>query len=237
MNECATIIGLSDISYANISSIIDQSAPLILGNYPIYDESYRPILNRKIIYHYFFREIGAETGGLFRLFINRKMNEIMPYYNQLYKSAMLDFNPLHDYDLTRQHLTKNTGEQTSDGISSVENNSKENSNTTNSNTNTNAFSDTPHGELSNVENNKYLTDYRVINDNGNSESNSNSSQMGESKSLTHVGANNTEEYIESVKGKGGGKSFSEMISDYRNILLNIDMQIISDLEECFMMIY
>ena len=65
----------------------------ILGDYPIFDENYRDILNRKIIEHYYMREVGQETPSLFKFFIQRKMNEIMPYYNQLYKSESIDFNP------------------------------------------------------------------------------------------------------------------------------------------------
>lgn len=57
-----------------------------LREYPIFDETYRPILNKKIRDHYLFCEIGLETPALFTHFLNRKMSEIMPYYNQLYKS-------------------------------------------------------------------------------------------------------------------------------------------------------
>ena len=81
---------------------------------------YRPILEKKILKHYYTREIGLETVGLWKLFLDTKLNEIMPYYNQLYKSELISFNPMYDVDLTRDHQLKRledikeTGTQESD---------------------------------------------------------------------------------------------------------------------------
>ena len=84
--------------YDSVDDIIDETANDIVGDYPIFDENYRKTLNCKIIKHYYTREIGFETVGLFRLKLNTMMNEIMPYYNQLYSSALLQFNPFYDVD-------------------------------------------------------------------------------------------------------------------------------------------
>lgn len=65
-----------------------------LDAYPIFDESYRYGLNDKIIDHFYLREIGFETVGLFRRMMKRTMNEIMPYYNQLYSSLDLVDEPM-----------------------------------------------------------------------------------------------------------------------------------------------
>ena len=74
-----------------LRQLIQNGYDIGLKDYPIFDESYRETLNNKIITHYWMREIGAETAGLFKLYLNRTMGEIMPYYNQLYKSTQLDF--------------------------------------------------------------------------------------------------------------------------------------------------
>lgn len=70
-----------------------------LDTYPIFEESYRPLLNKKIIDHFYFREIGFETAAQFAFYMRRTMNEIMPYYNQLYKSELLELDPLRDVDM------------------------------------------------------------------------------------------------------------------------------------------
>ena len=71
-----------------------------LSTYPIFDETYRTQLNNKIIDHFYFREIGMETVANFAWFLRRKMNEIMPYYNQLYESVDLVTEPVNEIDVT-----------------------------------------------------------------------------------------------------------------------------------------
>lgn len=71
--------------------------------YPIFDDSYKTTLQSKIIRHYYTREISEETVGLWKLRLSDYMNRIMPYYNQLYESALLKFNPFYDVDLTTEH--------------------------------------------------------------------------------------------------------------------------------------
>ena len=56
-----------------------------LDEYPIFDESYRAALNQKILDHYYMEEIGLETPDLFNHYLKVRMNEIMPYYNEMYR--------------------------------------------------------------------------------------------------------------------------------------------------------
>lgn len=76
-------------------------------DYPIFSEAYRTILQDKIIKHYYMREIGCETFGLWQLMLSDKMNEIMPYYNQLYSSQLVEIQPL-----INNLLSTTTNEQT-----------------------------------------------------------------------------------------------------------------------------
>lgn len=96
-----------------IDAIIDSSKGNIFDfDYPIFDEAYRGILEKKIIRHYYTREIGAETFGLFQLYLSDKMNEIMPYYNQLYASELLSKNisPLTNSGYYQTDNTNHRGE-------------------------------------------------------------------------------------------------------------------------------
>lgn len=68
-----------------------------LESYPIFDENYRETLNQYILNHFWIREIGAETVGEFDLFLMNTLNEIMPYYNGLFKMAMSEIDPLTNY--------------------------------------------------------------------------------------------------------------------------------------------
>lgn len=98
---CETEAGLTEsVGYSKVNEVLDKSWNKIfeVGEWEIYDEEYRPILCKKILKHFYTREIGAETAGLWKLWLNQRMAEIMPYYNQLYKSTLLEFNPLYDTD-------------------------------------------------------------------------------------------------------------------------------------------
>lgn len=113
---CETIAGLTQSEgYMSVNGIIEKVAPLVFDfPFPIFDESYRSVLEQKILKHFYTREIGLETVGLWKLKLDTKMNEIMPYYNQLYKSELLEFNPLYDVDLTTERtVTRNETENLS----------------------------------------------------------------------------------------------------------------------------
>jgi hypothetical protein len=88
-------------------NILDSGYDIGLSAYPIFDEEYRIILNEKIKDHYAIYEIGYDTPELFKRRLNVKMNEVMPFFNQLYKSTLLSFNPLFSIDLSETN-TKNT---------------------------------------------------------------------------------------------------------------------------------
>lgn len=90
--------------YNSIDDILTASAPNIFSfDFPIFDETYRPVLEKAILRHFYTREISEETYGLWKLRLEDKMNLIMPYYNRLYETELLEFNPLYDVDLTTTH--------------------------------------------------------------------------------------------------------------------------------------
>lgn len=145
---CESITGLTESKGVNsVNDIIKQAAPLIFSfDFPIYKEEHRLELECKILKRYYTREIGAETYGRWKLFLDERMNSIMDYYNKLYESAELEFNPMVDYKVTRR------------GTNS--------SNSRSSGTSRNLYSDTPQGGLTGIEQEKYLTNASKDTSNG-----------------------------------------------------------------------
>lgn len=115
---CENYAGLDkSAGYDSVDQILSASAPKVFSfNYPIFDENYRTILEKKILKHYYTREICAETVGLWKLWLDARMNEIMPYYNQLYESELIEFNPMYNADYTTERHKENEGEE--NGITS-----------------------------------------------------------------------------------------------------------------------
>lgn len=187
---CETLAGHNEsVGYNDVSSTITTAAPLLFNfNFPIFDEAYRLPLETKILRHFYTREICEETVGLWKLRMEDKLNLIMPYYNQLYRSELLEFNPMYDVDIATDH-TKNANSEsnktatgTTNFNSTVNKNKSDNGgknytdNTViNDDSNSTAwdlYSDTPQGGIEGVEgngntlgNNYYLTDARKNTDN------------------------------------------------------------------------
>lgn len=101
---CENYVGLDEsVGYDNVEDVISKARSKVFDfNYPIFDEAYRPVIETKILKHFYTREIGEETVGLWKLRLNSKMNEIMPYFNKLYESELLEFNPLYEADYYRE---------------------------------------------------------------------------------------------------------------------------------------
>ena len=195
-----------------IKNLIENKFDLGLQEYPIWNESYRQILNQKIINHYYINEIGFETANLFKFYLNNKMNEIMPYYNNLYNAqekALINLYGNIDLYEESNRLNNNEVNTTS--------NSKSDSK--------NLFQDTPQGKINfqALENQQWATNYT----NNVNDINDKSNSHGE----------NEENYNRHVYGNDGKRYNIELLKDIRNNIFNIDMMIINDLEELFMQIF
>ena len=260
---CEAEAGLKkSVGYDDVNTVIQNAIPKIFNfSWPIFDESYRNVLETKILKHYYTREIGLETYGLWKLKLDTKLNEIMPYYNQLYKSALLEFNPLYDVDITRNHTGKKTGTEALKGNVDINGqvlvDNHGNVNTTDDTTvantttseNIDKFSATPQGAIDNLRNEKYLTNARMVNDTNTSNGTTTGKTDTSTDSTTDTTINtttttnnsttinNTEDYLETVKGKQGTQSYASLIMEFRETFLNIDMMVIDDLSELFMNIW
>ena len=171
--------------FADVDEIIAAAIPSVFSfDFPIFDESYRNVICTKILRHYYTREIGFETVGLWKLKLETKLNEVMPFFNQLYQSELIKFNPLYDTDLQTTNAgnkdsetskqENRSGNNNTDGstgtISSgktVDDSSAERSNVNSTNDNGlryDLYSDTPQGGLTGVDSETYLTNARKITD-------------------------------------------------------------------------
>lgn len=124
---------------------------------PFFDETYRRILCKKILKHYYLREICSETVGIWKLWLNTRLEEIMPYYNKLYESELIKFNPLHNTNLTRtKHRTQDDTIEAENKMTSAGKDTEDtdvtttdNSSTQNRTTETGTITDTKSGTTTN----------------------------------------------------------------------------------------
>ena len=217
---CEQFSGLGDsVGFYRVGEVIEKARENVFNfDYPIFDENYRKVLETKILKHYYTREIGFETVGLWLLKLDTKLNEIMPYYNQLYKSEAMEFNPFYDTDITTTRDIVNKGDSENVSVNNVDSYGNY--------VNRELYSDTPQGALNGVESEKYLTN--ATKNRGENNNSSKSTNNSNSK------INDVEDYLEHIKGKRGSENYSSLLSQYRDTFLNIDMMIIDDLSDLFM---
>ncbi len=238
-----------------------------LSTYPIYVQKTIPSLkeifiptreeiNKKLLDHYKYREIGFETVGRFIDELEISMNEIMPYYNELMMSADYDFNIIFNVDYEKKIEIDKTGE------SSSEMKSKDDSSTEHQNISSvrSEGSDITYGKKVNTEtpqNNLNLPKTEGIDsvnhaDNvdwskgtANSENQTDGTDTGTSSVRGNASAEtsgqNTEKesHSEVTKGNYGQVSYQSLIRQYREIIVNIVQKIINDrrITELFMGVY
>ena len=77
---------------------IEKVLPLIFDfDFDIFDEKYRSVIETKLLNAYYFRELGYETYGEWHFRLMEFLQRRMPYYNRLYKSALVnDYDPFDD---------------------------------------------------------------------------------------------------------------------------------------------
>lgn len=204
-----------------IRNLMDNNFDFGLKDYPIFDEEYRIILNNKILMHYYMDEIGFETAGLFKVYLNNKMNEIMPYYNELYKKQK---DLLLNFDKTTNLTETFTRDNTTDT------NTKSNSTSSNtaSGSSKNVYQDTPMGNITEQDIDNY--------DHASSQEfnkNQNTSSIEDNSNLTGK-ATSLENYIRTKTGNNGRLYGIEILKMIKNNYMNIDEMVINELQDLFM---
>lgn len=222
---CEFEAGLTESKgFDDIDDIITEAAPKIFNfDFPIFDEQYRLPLEKKILLHYYTREIGQETYGLWKLKLCSRMNDIMPYYNKLYESELLNITPLQDnstsISINDASITssQNSNTRTGSGSQSGTNGSED------------LYSDTPQGDITGITSKTYLTNARKID--GTSSSSYNDSD-------TNTGSTNgTSNRTYSETRTGTTKSQSKLLEEYRKTFMNIDKMVIDELKDLFFLLW
>lgn len=173
-------------------------------------------LARKIVNHYYMREIGFETIGLFKLYAENMMNEIMEEYLPLIYSSSIKYDPLVNVDYTETYSRQIDDTGHSEGE------------TTSNATGLTINSDTPQGQV----NKSAILEGTYAS----------STQGGESDNttndITNTNSQSVEQSSKNVKGNSGVSATAQkMIEQYRDNIRAIDREIINKLNILFMGLY
>lgn len=199
-----------------IRTVVESGVDLFDFDYTLFDNTYKKVLEQKIIDHFYFREIGFETVGQFKHFLKSRLNMILPYYNKLYETENLVTKDNYNINLDNKITQKRTTDQT--------NSNKASSSSSSSGTNKSVFSDTPQAKLDKLDYATNLTD---------DEMDSISSGDAENSGTVQT----IDQYEEHLLGNGSMRYNADILMEWRKSFLNIDQKIISELEDLFMSVY
>lgn len=177
-------------------------------------------LARKIVDHYYMREIGFETIGLFKHYVKVTMNELMEKYLPIIYSRCIEYDPLVNVDYT-ESFTRNK-ETTTEGDAT--------STSSSTTSGLNVGSDTPQGQINktSILNGTYAT---------NTSASEGTSSISDETSSSGTG-NEEENYSKRIIGNSGVSATAQrMIQQYRETIYAVDTEIIKELNTLFMGLY
>lgn len=217
----------------------DDKLHLSVDYYPIYDENHRAELNEKIIRHYALREIGQETAQQFIFYLGMTMAEIMPYFNERYKTLDMEYNPLQSVDMTTDSENGSESQSSSKASSTQDSTSSSSSKSDNASTTTSKSFD------SDVPQTGVVGDFaRYASHANESQADSSGTASSSQDSASHATSHSATDYqhdASNSKGKshvsGRSQSAMSLIQEYRNAIINVDMEIVRSLEPCFMQLW
>lgn len=182
----------------------------------------------RIINHYYTREIGVETIGLFKLRIKTKLDLLMERYAPLIYTNSIEYDILVNEDYTETFNRSTSGTDTNTNTSAGSNS------TTSSGSGLTVSSDTPQGQINKAT--ILAGQYATSTSAG---ENTNTTSTTDSITNSSSGSNSgTETFTRRVKGNRGiSATYQAMIKQYRENILTIYNDIINDLNELFMGIW
>jgi len=242
---------ISDLATAGRSFVFDFT-------YNLSSEISKSDFETLFIDHFLERRIGFETFNSFKIHLRAKLREILPYYNKLFDS-MADLSIIYndtysetltdtiteeaqelmDRDLTSRDVTAgtktDTGTITHTGTDGIVSNSKT------------KFSDTPQGVLTNVDQDRYLTDYTNQSNDSTETKNLTDTFNKSYGDNTTVTGTDTDDYqkdntrsVTHEYTKEYEKPFSNQLENYQKYLetkQSILTLLLNDLEDLFLLIY
>lgn len=191
----------------------------------VYEQKKKEFEN-KFIDFYYFDEIGYNTPDRFKQRLKNYLDMGFKKWQERYKTELeverQKINFLLNKDLIEERTTEGnaTGTATSTSTST--------SNTNNNSSNKNTVNDTPDTRFTSTENfaTSITTDETI--------SNSTNTGTGETTNTSNQNSNVTEKF--SSKGNIGVTSSAELLEKWREVIIDIDNEIIEEVDKFFMQV-
>lgn len=177
--------------------------------YTFDDPIYKAKLEKDIIDFYYDYEIAFDTPDMFKRKFIARWQRLIPYYNNLYNTTLLDYDPLTNHSMTEaaKQLATNSSNSTANSHSFSDSDSKS--------------SDYPQQPIAGG-------DYLAGASNTITDSTTDNTSTGQSTSNS--------DYTKTIEGITG-TTYPELIQKHRDALLQINVMLINEMKPCFILVY
>jgi hypothetical protein len=256
-----------DVSNMTTKDLIEQGRKKLFNfEYEIFDPNYKAVWETNFIRNFFLREIGFETEDLFQFQLESWLRVNMPFFNKLFESELLDYDPLinskmstssnknKDIDSTVNSSTNSdttkTNKQTMDGTENQTANGTQNNN----DFNRHLESETPDSRLAiTTADGSGVIEYASMIEEDTSKRNNTTTNDVDTTTSTSIDGSNTdkttasgnttnnitdvETYVSTRTGKVGEVTYSKMLMEYRQSLIRIENKMFDEMQKLFMLVY
>lgn len=218
--------------------------------YPIFDPNYKSVFETHFIRKFYMREIGFETEGLFKFQLESWLLINMPYFNKMFESELIDFDPLVNSEMksdwTKTKDTDGTIDTSTNGTLDRTNNQDTNGTSTSNKFNRELESDTPDSRLAiTTADGSGVIEYasKITEETDKDTTTSDINTNGTSKDTSTASGNTitdvteTETYLQNRAGKIGAITYSKMLKEYRESFVRIENTIFDEMQQLFMLVY
>lgn len=196
-----------------LGQLLKTNFELFDFDYSFDDKIYKAQLEQNILDFYYDYEIGQETPDMFKRKFIARWQRIMPYYNKLYNTTLLSYNPLTNHSMTEALDQLSTASNVTDSTAKSHSFSDSDSKT----------SDYPQQPIAGGD---YLAGANnLITD---------STTDGTNKVISNGQSNSN--YEKTIEGLSG-TTYPELIQKHRDALMRINDMIIEEMKPCFILVY
>lgn len=217
-------------------------------------------LEQGFLKHFYMQEIGLETYDLWKLYLDSRFNEIMPYYCKLFEALAEEYDFLNPTDITTTTQEEGTSENTEDTTDTktltLNTQTQRNDSTTNTGNTTTSDesnyqttqSELPQGQLTDFLDNTYLTRVErgtgsnsgTVQDETEGTLNSNTANTGTEKtdgSGTSTSNGSMTRDVSTTRTGRDGYDASKLLESYMKAQRKLLTQFYNDCQNLFMQVW
>lgn len=196
-----------------LGKLLKTNFELFDFEYQFDDQQFKEEIEQAVIDYYYFYEIGQATPEVFKHKFRARWLRMISYYNELYNTTLLDYDPLSNYKMseTLEELAKNSQQTDSKADAQA---------TTEGEGNTSDYPQQP------IANGDYLAGATNSKNETNTTDNTN----------TNTTAESNRDYTKTIEGITG-ITYPELIQQQRSSIIRIKDMMIEELKPCFLLVY